>query len=75
MAAKKKAKKAANPTAHYSQHYRRAPGMTQTTISLSRDLLDDIKTLAQEEHRTVSNFIVKELIHIVEERMSKKHLK
>ncbi len=42
----------------YSEHYRRAEGMTQTTISLEKALLDEIKEAAADDDRSVSNFIV-----------------
>lgn len=46
--------------------------MTQTTISLEETLLDDVKVLASEEDRSVSNYIVKSLRKIVEAEMTLK---
>ncbi len=36
----------------YSDHYRRAEGMTQTTISLEKALLDEIKEAAADDDRS-----------------------
>lgn len=52
----------------YNEHYRRAEGMTQTTISLQEELLENIKSLAASEDRSVSNFITNEMRKIVARR-------
>lgn len=45
-------------TTKRSPHNRRAPGQTQTTVSLSEELLAEIKACADEDDRSVSNYFV-----------------
>lgn len=55
----------------YGDHYRRAAGQTQTTISIDRELLEQIKICAAEDDRSVSNFIVSEMRKVIRKKMSR----
>lgn len=54
----------------YNHHYKRAAGMTQTTISIEASFLEEIKAAARAEDRSVSNFIVSELKKVLQKRIS-----
>ncbi len=52
MATKKTSKKKAG-----SRHGMRAPGKTQTSITLSEDLLDRARAVAEQDGRSLSNWL------------------
>jgi hypothetical protein len=52
MATKKTAKKKS-----VSRHGMRAPGKTQTSITLSEDLLDQARAAAEQDGRSLSNWL------------------
>ena len=55
----------------YSPHYRRSEEKTQTTISLEKTLLDDIKQIAHAENRSISNLVVTVMEKYVKDYLSK----